>query len=611
VRGSIPIGTPGFVRGYLNEVVYPRVERDAVAVQDSLGNAYPQQRWLMLYHSTQYTIDYWLQHCAPEDTLELATAFDTLILRLAGAALGQSFVGVEHGVDRLRLPVRMGGLGLRSRVDLRDAAFVGMAAKVVPALVHAPSAPPSAQGHFCTAVIADKVGERSFSAENNRYDFSRVTSSGCRMGSILASAWPLLQQKAAGGGPGSSPSTGALAADLSKLGYGISNLQHAISTELDKASLRELQARVDAGGVRARAAFRNQDEFSRAFLLARPSPGYALTSAEWRECVARYIGAPSPACAPFVGQQLHVSGRGGDGTVDVWGDNLLTACTQGDLESKLRHDPLVALLGTAARNVGGLAFTEHAAFYHSAIPPGAYAARAAQAALQHAAQPQCYGRLRVMRPDVVYKLNPGEPWTVAEVKTCSFSRTWYGASGVGGVATRERAALRELRSKARAHDRLFGLAQLAPGGHGANVTPGPIEGRLHSARVVAAVSGSFAEGGRGLHDIVAAMAEEGGRQLCLRMGTDPVDAAARIKRLLTNRIGVLAARGTAQLLLARLEFAGPAAAQRAARRSPGQHVVSLAALGAQAGVAMGACRAGFGGGGRGLVGGLLALGRGG
>jgi hypothetical protein len=87
VRGSIPIGTPGFVRGYLNEVVYQRVERDAVAVQDSLCNAYPQQRWLMLYHSTQYTIDYWLQHCAPEDTLELATAFDALIRRLAGAAL--------------------------------------------------------------------------------------------------------------------------------------------------------------------------------------------------------------------------------------------------------------------------------------------------------------------------------------------------------------------------------------------------------------------------------------------------------------------------------------------------------------------------------------------
>jgi hypothetical protein len=92
-----------------------------------------------------------------------------------------------------------------------------MAASVVPALVHAPSAPSSAQGHFCT-VIADKVGERSFSAENDQYDFSRVTSSGCRIGSILASSWLLLQQKAAGGDPGSSPSTGALAADLSKLG---------------------------------------------------------------------------------------------------------------------------------------------------------------------------------------------------------------------------------------------------------------------------------------------------------------------------------------------------------------------------------------------------------
>jgi hypothetical protein len=167
----------------------------------------------------------------------------------------------------------------------------------------------------------------------------------------------------------------------------------------------------------------------------------------------------------------------------------------GLVQVAFNNDPLVALLGTAARDVGGLAFTEHAAIYHLAIPPGAYAARAAQAALQHTAQPHYYGRLRVMRPDVIYKLNPGEPWTVAEVKTCSFSWTWYGASGVGGVVARERAALRELRNKARAHDRLFGLAQLAPGGHGANVAPGPIEGRLDSARVVAAASGSFAEGG--------------------------------------------------------------------------------------------------------------------
>jgi hypothetical protein len=137
--------------------------------------------------------------------------------------------------------------------------------------------------------------------------------------------------------PGSSPSTGALAADLSKLGYGISNLQHAISAELDKAALEELRAKVDTGGARARAAFCNQDEFLRAFLLARPAPGYALTSAEWRECVARYLGAPSPACAPFVGQRLHVSGRGGDGTVDVCGDNLLTACTSPESVGHGRH----------------------------------------------------------------------------------------------------------------------------------------------------------------------------------------------------------------------------------------------------------------------------------
>jgi hypothetical protein len=36
---------------------------------------------------------------------------------------------------------------------------------------------------------------------------------------------------------------------------------------------------------------------------------------------------------PFVGRPLDVSGRGGDGTVDKHGDNLIIACTTG------HHDP--------------------------------------------------------------------------------------------------------------------------------------------------------------------------------------------------------------------------------------------------------------------------------
>jgi hypothetical protein len=230
----------------------------------------------------------------------------------------------------------MGGLGLRSHFGLREAAFVGVAAKAVPALVHAPSAPPCAQGHFCTSVISDKLNEHSFAAESDLYDFSRVTSSGCEVGSVLASAWPRLQQKAAGGGPAPLPPLAPLrlTCPSSVTAFRTSNTPFRLS--LTRPRSRSCGRRWTPA-ARARAAFCNQDEFLRAFLLARPAPGYALTSAEWRECVARYLGAPSPACAPFVGQRLHVSGRGGDGTVDVCGDNLLTACTSPESVGHGRH----------------------------------------------------------------------------------------------------------------------------------------------------------------------------------------------------------------------------------------------------------------------------------
>ncbi|KAJ1635281.1 hypothetical protein T492DRAFT_863665 [Pavlovales sp. CCMP2436] len=62
------------------------------------------------------------------------------------------------------------------------------------------------------------------------------------------------------------------------------------------------------------------------------------------------------------------------------------------------------------------------------------------------------------------------------------------------------------------------------------------------------------------------------------MGVSPMEAAARIKKQLIDTIGTIAARGHAQLLLARLSALAPIAAQRGNTTNSYQQIISLNAL---------------------------------
>ncbi|KAJ1628444.1 hypothetical protein T492DRAFT_875083 [Pavlovales sp. CCMP2436] len=62
------------------------------------------------------------------------------------------------------------------------------------------------------------------------------------------------------------------------------------------------------------------------------------------------------------------------------------------------------------------------------------------------------------------------------------------------------------------------------------------------------------------------------------MGVSPMEAAARIKKQLIDTIGTIAARGHAQLLLARLSALAPIAAQRGNTTNSNQQIISLNAL---------------------------------
>ena len=117
-----------------------------------------------------------------------------------------------------------------------------------------------------------------------------------------------------------------------------------------------------------------------------------------------------------------------------------------------------------------------------------------------------------------------------------------------GVEKRAQSVPGEYARKLRAHDVKFGMrARASDGG-----PPGPLEASLATANLQVLVSGAFGEGNKGLHSFVRELAASGAPRLQAKLGLDLGAAAARIRRVAYERIGLAIARGHAQQLLARL-----------------------------------------------------------
>ncbi|KAJ1633512.1 hypothetical protein T492DRAFT_866613 [Pavlovales sp. CCMP2436] len=80
------------------------------------------------------------------------------------------------------------------------------------------------------------------------------------------------------------------------------------------------------------------------------------------------------------------------------------------------------------------------------------------------------------------------------------------------------------------------------------------------------------------HSLVKEIAAQGGGKMYALMDVSPMEAAARIKKQLIDTIGTIAARGHAQLLLARLSALAPIATQRGNTTNSNQQIISLNAL---------------------------------
>ncbi|KAJ8605904.1 hypothetical protein CTAYLR_004198 [Chrysophaeum taylorii] len=138
-------------------------------------------------------MDYIAQHCYPTNALSALRRFDVAALSFVATALGadprQVFDSTGIVLQRLRLPARSGGGGIRSCADLSPAAFVGTAAQALPHLVDLrdPTGAVEVPGYLPR--LASVLGATSFRTGNELHRWHHLLASGCRLGRALETAW--------------------------------------------------------------------------------------------------------------------------------------------------------------------------------------------------------------------------------------------------------------------------------------------------------------------------------------------------------------------------------------------------------------------------------------
>jgi hypothetical protein len=79
----------------------------------------------MLQYFLHHNVTYWLRTCTPAEMEEMASLVNARISEAMEAATCIDFEDKEMAEERLRLPTRMKGEGIKKQMDLRRPAFLG------------------------------------------------------------------------------------------------------------------------------------------------------------------------------------------------------------------------------------------------------------------------------------------------------------------------------------------------------------------------------------------------------------------------------------------------------------------------------------------------------
>ncbi|CAE8642970.1 unnamed protein product [Polarella glacialis] len=522
IVGGVPVGDSLFVDTHLGRKCDKALNKVNTLTRN-LRDVHLQSLFCVMHFAMSPLIDHWIQHSAPEAVGLHAERFDRALLDVACVCSPGLCTADETTLRRLRLPVRMYGIGLRSRTDLAPAAFLGTLCRTVPLMLDSLGPDGVCRQGFLPQLL-QMFGAGSFDAGAEESRFAFLLSSGCSLGSALAVHWSALKAELG------EHCDGALLTAASAAGAGIDKVQRNLTHLREAYRFRQLDhcLREQPAGDIARAAWLNLDKFSTAWVTCWPSRDAYLTNAEFGEVAARYLGLPSPACSAVIGERI----AGTKLTVDAHGFRLGSASLAGD-GWRTQRDCLKWRLVEDAKEMGVPVRAEVYGLFASCLP---------HAQRQHFDSMPARQRQGIV-PDfqitVQWDSRGPARQLLLELKTLHFGVSAYPPATLarcGPVARRAEAIPREYAAKAMRLDTLH--CGTAPG------CIGPVQQRLLALGTVRGlVFGSWGEASPDVERLLSALVEAGALRHWRSMSAGSPEAArGAIAWLLRRRWGLAAVR---------------------------------------------------------------------
>lgn len=559
-----PVGTDTYVEHMLDKKV-EEVARGASRAKEVLEDE-AQALWAVLRLSLQQQFSYWLSMVHPSQVAAAADRMDSILQgvleSVAGFSIpqggGQSYtcaMGPEVGWLEGRsfqqittsLPVKSGGLGLRSQLDLSPAAWVGALEQALPFF--------SGEKGVCLP-----LAELSGAEEDDLHRWRPLLESGLRTGEELRQAWATLQQRAQhmvdylG-----EELTGALEVGVEGAGMGCTTgaTRMAVTSQLEGLTLATLNKHMkEYRDRKARPVCLTQqkDKMTTAWLLALPTPQGTISTPIFREGLAMVLALPSPACKDRVGQKI------GGGRVDLYGDAVKCETTLVGGSWVIRHDrtkgEIMRMLGWS----GIVASCEVSGLFQHLVPPAARDRLEVQRQ-SHVMIPDF--RLQLPHTTTGLDLAPGETVTrLAELKhTCSEQHYRTGVRQrqfQRAVDKRAGLLMGEYRDKADRMDTLLGEGE------------GRVRRQLDRyGQLVDIVVGKYLEMSEGGHMLLDAMASSRVARQERRSGLAATNTAMEkgvVMGELRRQLSVVNLRASMSCLLDRLHQAGEGGRMRGRRQ---------------------------------------------
>ena len=128
---GVPVGGPGFVHEYLRlkaSQTMSKIETVTIKLRD----LHTQSLYCVTHYCLAPMFQYWTWHNYPTDVREHAQSVDRAVLATVTLCVGTGILDDDVALQRLPLPARRYGGGIRSLADVAPAAFVRTLCRVAP-----------------------------------------------------------------------------------------------------------------------------------------------------------------------------------------------------------------------------------------------------------------------------------------------------------------------------------------------------------------------------------------------------------------------------------------------------------------------------------------------